>query len=601
MAPSMLQDHRLAAAAVLATVSAAAAALACTLSYRHDGDDDAADEATATDCADVEPCQRAMWRAQSRRIAMQKPHKTSDATGSYSAESLGFAPGPSTIVDALSPAKPQPAAAASSPPPAAAASSPPPAAVATAEASSSPPPAAAAAAASSPPPATTGVALVVSPTAEAEAAVDDLLSGAMVPDSVRTVDLFEDAETQQEYRHGTPAPAARDELADLDGPPSAVAVDDLATLDGLSLPPYQPSPAADPAALLNASSSTMNDSSFTAGAKMSFLDGIISGSDDEDEGANDEAQAGQTLANQSEVADAEDAQDTAADNPAASPSPADASFEWPPSNGWGTPAPVEQSRPHLGGTTPKPLGAESEQSSTDVKQILQERGAAIDAAVEASAAGKFRNVAEVLASSTTNAEFRQVLAAVQEQQKLKESELRRRQQALQALQHQQKARAQASGDFQNQLASMLGEARSKAAGRVAVAETAFRDLPEFGEEDESDDEEYRPSAQELAADAADAAANGLKGAVPEKPPRRAPVVGQLPAQPKPASSTAGNPGGRRPNKKKARKKAKNATVIATAVSGKENAVTMTTSTGKSVKAGGKRRARKQPRAAKAQN
>eukprot|EP01043_Picozoa_sp_COSAG02_P067512 COSAG02_NODE_10879_length_1839_cov_1.233333_1_plen_392_part_10 len=262
----------------------------------------------------------------------------------------------------------------------------------------------------------TGPALVVSPTAEAEADAEAaaeatagvLPSGAMIPDSVRTVDLFDEVEPQQAYQHGTPAPIEREAQSQPD------------TLGDLVLPPYKASVgiyqpnSVNPS--LDTSVSSMNDSSFTAGAKQSFLDGIISGSDDEDEQPS--LQPPET---QSDVADKEDARDTVAP----SPGPADASFEWPPSNGWGTPDPPsaeKSTRPHVGGGTPKPLGDNS--SNQNVKEILYRRGAAIDAAVEASAAGKFRNVAEVLASSTTQADFKRVLAAVQEQQRSKASELK---------------------------------------------------------------------------------------------------------------------------------------------------------------------------------
>ena len=57
-------------------------------------------------------------------------------------------------------------------------------------------------------------ALLLSPTAEAAAEAEavaettagGLLCGAMIPDSVRTVDLFEEVESRQVYQHRTPAP-----------------------------------------------------------------------------------------------------------------------------------------------------------------------------------------------------------------------------------------------------------------------------------------------------------------------------------------------------------------------------------------------------------
>jgi hypothetical protein len=414
-------------------------------------------------------------------------------------------------------------------------------------------------------------ALLLSPTAEAAAEAEAVAEttagvmpgGAMIPDSVRTVDLFEEVESRQVYQHGTPAPLERsaetqaqpDTLADLTLPPYKLST--VGIYQPNSVNPY-----------LDVSVSSMNDSSFTAGAKQSFLDGIISGSEEEDE---------QPPQNQSEVADKEDIPVSAA----RSPGVVDASFQWPPSNGWGTPDPPSAAtgaRPHLSGGTPKPLGDQS--CATNVKQLLYERGAAIDAAIEASAAGKFRNVAEVLVSSTSEADFRHVLAAVQEQQRAKASELKQRQQTLQAMQQkntsQRKNQEQAADQFQQQLASMLSEARNNAKWPV-VTETAFRDLPEFPEE-ESDDDEYHPTATDLAADAADAATNGLDGTVPELPVRRAPVV-----QTKPTWQ-----GGKRPNKKRARKRTQADAAPAAPTkcgAGKENRVTLTTATGKSVTAG----------------
>ena len=429
--------------------------------------------------------------------------------------------------------------------------------------------------------------LLLSPTAEAAAEAEAdavaettagvLPGGTMVLDSVRTVDLFEELESQEVYHHGTPAPLERS--AETQAQPD--------TLADLALPPYKLSTVGichpnlvNP--YLDVSVSSMNDSSFTAGAKQSFLDGIISGSDDEDE---------QPPQNQSEVADKEDIQDSAA----RSPGIVDASFEWPPSNGWGTPDPPSAAtgtRPRLGGGTPKPLGDHS--CAANVKQLLYERGAAIDAAIEASAAGKFRNVAEVLASSTSEADFRHVLAAVQEQQRAKASDLKRRQQTLKAMQQkntsQQENQERAADQFQQQLASMLSEARNNAKC-PAVTETAFRDLPDFPDE-ESDDDEYHPTAADLAADAADAATNGLEGTVPESPVRRAPVV-----QTKPSWQA-----GKRPNKKKARKKMQaDAAPAAPANSGagKENKVTLTTATGKSVTTG--KRATRQGQRLRARN
>ena len=80
-------------------------------------------------------------------------------------------------------------------------------------------------------------ALVVSPTAEAkadaeaaaEATAGVLSSGAMIPDSVRTVDLFDEVESEQAYQHGTPAPIER--------PAEAQCQPD--TLGDLVLPPYK--------------------------------------------------------------------------------------------------------------------------------------------------------------------------------------------------------------------------------------------------------------------------------------------------------------------------------------------------------------------------
>lgn len=429
-------------------------------------------------------------------------------------------------------------------------------------------------------------ALIVSPTAEAEADAEAaaeataavLSGGAMIPDSVRTVDLFDDeVESQQAYQHGTPAPIEH----------AAEAPSQPDTLGDLVLPPYkqamgiyQPNSVVPS---LDTSVSSMNDSSFTAGAKQSFLDGIISGSDDEDEQPSLQPPESQT-----EVADKEDTQDTVAPSPGA----ADASFEWPPSNGWGTPDPPsaeKSARPHVGGGTPKPLG---DNSCTDnVKEILYQRGAAIDAAVEASAAGKFRNVAEVLASSTTQGDFQRVLAAVQEQQRAKALELKRRELTLQVMQHKKEARQkhqeQVPDQFQTHLASMLSAARNNAK-RSAETGIAFRDLPEFPDE-ESDDDEYRPTAAELAAHSADAELNRLEGTVPEAPARSAPVI-----QTKPTSTT-----GKRANKKKARSQRPQKAAAAAPAAGKENRVTLTTSTGKSVTT--EKRATRQGRRVRARN
>ena len=453
--------------------------------------------------------------------------------------------------------------------------------------------------------------LIISPTVET-AAEGALSSETRVPDSVRTVDLFEEAESQP-YQHGTPAPVKC--------PASEPQPD---TLDSVVLPPYKSSTVGiyQPNSMnpsLNVSVSSMNDSSFTAAAKQSFLDGILSDSDDEEEREQSSPQPASTTSsasidrggfspweaktkggNHSEVTDNEDDQDAAAP----SPGPTETSFEWPPSNGWGTPdaptadtaAPAEGGRPHMGGGFPKPLGDTS--GTTNVKQLLYERGVAIDTAVEASAAGKFRNVAEVLASSTTQVDFEHVLSAVQEQQRIKAAELQRRQQRLQTRQSkkamQQNNPEQAADRFQQQLASMLSEARSNAKRNAEATATAFRDLPEFPEE-ESDDEEYRPTAADLAADAADAATNALEGTVPELPAVKCNST---------ARSTENKPG-KRPNKKKARKrgkaKAKAAAAAddATGDDGKENRVTLTTSKGKSVVIGN--RAKQQGRRIRAHN
>ena len=519
------REQQLLAAAVASVVLVATCAAASA-----GGDASTTEPESAAEVADVEPQQLAMWRAQARKMAMNKPAKTSAnaSTAGLDPQALGVAPGAGL---GSSPRPAAPTIALGSPPLAAASPA--------------------------------GLPLAASPATEEAAAREELIGA--VPDSVRTVDLFD--ENEQEYQHGTPAPQVQNTAAE----------SPAATLSGLSLPAYVAAPPADLSALLNVSNSTLNDSSFTAGAKNSFLAGIYTDSEgeeeeeEEEEPAEEDAQDAPSAAWQAD-AEADDisltntsAAPVTVANPAYSPALSDKSFDWPSSNGWGTPqAPSPQVRPHAGGGTPKPLGASTSEPS--VKQILRERGAAIDAAVEASVSpGKFLTVQDVLAGASSSSDFKKVLAAVQEQQKRQEADLDRRRKVIAGVQAaRMKERANATtGDFQSQLSSLLGEARSTAAKKNAapsksIAGVAFRDM-EFSDE-EDDGGEYRPSPQELLAARRDAAedAGKLAGAVAEPPPRRAPAVTK------------------RPNKKKARgKQAKQQQAACT----KENRMTVTTAGG----------------------